>query len=224
MIEARELANSGAPHGSVVYTSYQKSGRGRFPERRWLSKPGESVLATVLLRIDMLPLPAGTLPLVAGLAVVDFLRHRHGIRAQIKWPNDVLVGGQKISGILCMAGHNHVLVGIGINCNQRQFSGMDNLSATSIRLQLGVKVRMNAELQELLPFFKTRLEKQNWREDLFRNLAMKNRLVTANLGRGESIVTGRIVGLGENGELLLQVHDGENEFAITSGELICYCP
>lgn len=108
-------ARAGAPEGLVIGADHQLAGRGR-RGRRWSSAPGDAILVSVLLRPKVAPVDAGLLPIVAAVAVA----HALGPAARIKWPNDVLIGGRKVAGILCemSADQEHVawaVVGVGIN-------------------------------------------------------------------------------------------------------------
>ena len=136
------LAREGAPDGTVVTARHQTGGRGR-RGRAWWDAPGESLLLSVLLRPA---LPAGhvsQLSLVAALAVTDALASAAAVMGRIRWPNDVLVGGLKISGILpdAVCGTDgrveHAIVGIGINLDQRSFPPELAGLATSLRLLTG---------------------------------------------------------------------------------------
>src|SRR4051794_40884265 len=104
---ARELASAGAPHGTVVTAHEQTAGRGR-QGRTWVGPPGRALLMSVVVRrLD------GLLPLRAGLAVADVA----GEDARVKWPNDVLLGGRKLAGVLVEARPQQgwAIVGIGLN-------------------------------------------------------------------------------------------------------------
>ncbi len=136
------LAREGAPDGTVVTARHQTGGRGR-RGRAWWDAPGESLLLSVLLRPAV---PAGhvsQLSLVAALAVTDALASAAAVMGRIRWPNDVLVGGSKISGILpdAVCGTDgrveHAIVGIGINLDQRSFPPELAGQATSLRLLTG---------------------------------------------------------------------------------------
>jgi len=104
---ARELAGRGAPHGTVVTATEQAAGRGR-QGRTWSAPAGRALLCSIVIRE-----PPRLLPLVAGVAVAD----RIGREALIKWPNDVLVDGRKVAGILVEARlqEGWAVVGIGVN-------------------------------------------------------------------------------------------------------------
>ena len=104
---ARELADRGAPHGTVVTAGEQSAGRGR-QGRTWTAPPGRALLCSILIRE-----PPRLLPLAAGVAVAEVV----GPDAQVKWPNDVLVDGRKVAGILVEARLQEAwaVVGIGLN-------------------------------------------------------------------------------------------------------------
>lgn len=108
---ARELAGAGAPHGTLVTATAQTAGRGR-QGRTWSAPPGRALLLSVVLR-DPPPL----LPLVAAAAVADVA----GDSALVKWPNDVLVGGRKVAGILAEGRPQEgwAVLGIGVNAAVR---------------------------------------------------------------------------------------------------------
>jgi BirA family transcriptional regulator, biotin operon repressor / biotin---[acetyl-CoA-carboxylase] ligase len=109
---ARELALGGAPHGALVTADAQTSGRGR-QGRAWTTQPGAAVTMSMVLRASASSPLSSLLPLVAAVAVAETV----GPEASIKWPNDVLVDGRKVAGILA-EGRPHegwVVLGIGVN-------------------------------------------------------------------------------------------------------------
>lgn len=107
---ARELAVAGAPHGTLVTAGEQLAGRGR-QGRTWSAPPGRALLCSVLLRN-----PPRLLPLLAGVAVAE-VASSAGARAQVKWPNDVLIDGRKVAGILVEGRPQErwAVLGIGLN-------------------------------------------------------------------------------------------------------------
>ena len=109
--EAARLAAAGAPHGTLVTACEQSAGRGR-QGRRWVAPAGQALLLSLVLRAGP-SLREGLLPLRAGLAVADVA----GPRAGLKWPNDVLLDGRKVAGILVEAfpQHGWAVLGIGVN-------------------------------------------------------------------------------------------------------------
>ncbi len=137
--EARHGAKGGAAHGTTWVAEVQTDGRGR-QGRTWTSAAGESLLFSVLLRLDLAPSKIPRIPLVAGLAVRDAVaRAAPSAVVTIKWPNDVLVGGRKVAGVLVEAVTSGsrveaVVVGIGINVHSRIFPPELDGRATSVAL------------------------------------------------------------------------------------------
>ena len=116
---AADRARGGEPTGLVVVAESQTAGRGRL-DRAWVSPPRAGLTLSVLLRPD---LPAASwpwLPLLTGLAVVTALREQAEVPAELKWPNDVLVGGRKVCGVLVeVAAPGAAVLGIGLNVTTR---------------------------------------------------------------------------------------------------------
>ena len=127
-------ARGGAP-GDVFTAGFQTGGRGRL-DHRWLSSPGENLMMSAVLDVGSLePEEAATLPLTAGVSVVRALTGYCAPSApMLKWPNDVLVGGRKLAGILCERHEDNVIVGIGVNVRQREFAPEIASRATSLAL------------------------------------------------------------------------------------------
>lgn len=136
----------------AVYTTHQTAGRGRLG-RDWLDAPHKGLYYTAVIKTDLVQ-PA-TLPLFASLAVCDALRERYHIDCQIKWPNDLLLSGKKIVGILCEVGPDghSIVVGIGINLAQPQeyFDAAGLPHGTSLALQ-GVSVDMDTDPEWLAQY------------------------------------------------------------------------
>lgn len=112
-------------HGDVYTADFQTAGRGRL-DHKWLSPPGANLMMSAVLSVGGLsPEAVATLPLVVGLAVVQaiggLLSAAEAQKVALKWPNDVLIGGRKVAGILCERNGETVVVGIGINVKQRVF-------------------------------------------------------------------------------------------------------
>jgi BirA family biotin operon repressor/biotin-[acetyl-CoA-carboxylase] ligase len=124
-------ARDGTPQGLVLAAESQTAARGRMG-RRWLSPPRAALTFSVLLRPG--PVPAGSkgwVPLLAGVAVASALRAEAGVDARLKWPNDVLVDGAKVAGILAEQAGQAIVVGAGINVSARQ-DEMPATGATSL--------------------------------------------------------------------------------------------
>jgi BirA family biotin operon repressor/biotin-[acetyl-CoA-carboxylase] ligase len=123
----------GAPEGAVVVTDEQTEGRGRLG-RTWHAPAGSSLLFSIVL---VPPVAAERLPelsLVAGAAVAGAIAEQTGLAPAIKHPNDVLIGGRKVAGVLAEAAEGRVVLGIGINVSQGESELPPGVEATSLRL------------------------------------------------------------------------------------------
>lgn len=138
--EVKKLARTGEAEGVTVVADKQTAGKGRLG-RVWNSPSGNNIFMSVLLRPRIKPEKASQITLIAGLAMCEAIREVTGLEAKIKWPNDIVVNGKKVCGILtemsaeidCV---NYVVVGIGVNVNQTEFP--EELPyATSLKLQGG---------------------------------------------------------------------------------------
>jgi len=152
---AKELAAYGAAEGTVAVAETQTCGRGRLG-REWVSPKG-GLWFSLILRPELKPAEAVRLVFVAGLAAAEVLRELYGLKAETKWPNDVLVNGQKVCGILTEMNTigekvNYVIVGIGVNANFDVEVFPEDLRkvATSLENELGRKVRLEALFRALL--------------------------------------------------------------------------
>ena len=131
--DVREAARAGAAAGLVVVAERQDAGRGR-RGAAWVCPPGEGLAFSVLLRPAEKKALWPRLSLAAGLAVAEAL-DRFGVFAEVKWPNDIWIGGRKVSGILVEAGEDFVVAGIGINVGVRGFPAALQDSATSLAIE-----------------------------------------------------------------------------------------
>jgi BirA family biotin operon repressor/biotin-[acetyl-CoA-carboxylase] ligase len=139
---AKALAADGAPEGTVVLAEAQTGGRGR-KGRAWFSPPGEGIYLSLILRPPISPVEAPRVTLIAGIAAAETLMERFpDLGVHIKWPNDVLVGRNKVAGILTeissdMDRVSYVVSGMGLNVNGRGFPAEIASIATSLALETG---------------------------------------------------------------------------------------
>lgn len=132
-------AAGGAPEGLVLVAEEQTAGRGRMG-RSWLSPPRAALTFSVLVRPPGVP-PArrGWLPLLAGVATATAVQQVSGLGAQLKWPNDVLLGPRKLAGILAELSGDAVVIGVGVNVStagdELPPAAAGSLPATSLRLE-----------------------------------------------------------------------------------------
>jgi BirA family biotin operon repressor/biotin-[acetyl-CoA-carboxylase] ligase len=138
---AMELGHAGEPEGTVVIAEEQTAGRGR-AGHSWHSERATGIYVTIVLRPKISPVQASLLTMMAGLSAFSAIRAQVDLEADLKWPNDILVGGKKLGGILTEmhAEPNQVrfvIVGIGINVNQEKFPADLSSIATSLRVETG---------------------------------------------------------------------------------------
>lgn len=138
---AMKFASEGAPHGTVVLAEEQAAGRGRFG-RSWYSERSSGIYVSVILRPPLAPSAAPALTIMAGVAAHQALSISTALPVDIRWPNDLLVNGKKVSGILTeMSAEldrlHAVVLGFGINVNHREFPAELKSLATSLRIEAG---------------------------------------------------------------------------------------
>lgn len=134
----QSLLRDDDPEGATVAADHQTAGRGRLG-RTWLAPPGRAILCSVLLRPELPMAIWPELSLVAGEAVAAALRAETGLDAVVEHPNDVLVGGRKLVGVLPEASSGRVALGIGVNVNQtaEELPADTAKPPTSLRVELG---------------------------------------------------------------------------------------
>ena len=202
---ARALAVAGAPHGTLVTAGHQTAGRGR-QGRTWTAPPGRALLLSLVVR-DVDPL----LPLRAGLAVADLA----GDRARVKWPNDVLVDGRKVAGVLVESRPQEgwTVVGIGVNAALDVNDLPEELRTTAA--SLGRRpAELEATLAELLGHLERRLHEPV--ADSLAALRERDALAGRPVRWDENEGTG--AGIGDDGALLVRGADGTVR-ALDAGEV-----
>lgn len=217
---ARELAESGAPHGAIVIAEEQSGGRGRLG--RAYSCPPGGIWCTTIVRGPFPPSRASLIGLAAGVAVAEAITQTTGLVAELKWPNDVRVAGRKVCGILTeMAAEEHavhyLLVGIGINANMPLDALPADLHdlATTLREATGRPVPRAPLLQSILVRLEGFVEALAAGDvaaiiDAWRVAPnMLGRWVRVH--RWDDTVEGIATGLAPDGALLVQTSDGTTE-------------
>jgi BirA family biotin operon repressor/biotin-[acetyl-CoA-carboxylase] ligase len=223
--EVQRLAAAGALEGTVVTARHQRAGRGR-RGHEWWDAPGQSLLASVLLRPAAPVATAPQLSLVGGLAVAEALGAVAEAPARIRWPNDVLVEGRKVCGILAEAssagagGPHHVVLGIGINLDQTDFPAALAGQATSLRLVTGRTV----EAADVLAAVLERLAERYgaWRAGGF--AALRGAWLQRSLLPGQRVRLpdggeGVGVDVGDDGALRARAADGRLVSVASAGAL-----
>jgi BirA family biotin operon repressor/biotin-[acetyl-CoA-carboxylase] ligase len=137
----QRLLGDDDPEGTTVATDHQTEGRGRLG-RTWEDTPGRAILVSVLLRPDV-PMPIWPeLSLVAGEAVAGAIHAETGVDASLRAPNDVVVAGRKLVGVLPEASPGRVVLGIGVNVNQRA----DELPVEAVKPPTSLYVELGREV------------------------------------------------------------------------------
>jgi len=213
----RELAEKGMPEGLILGADEQTAGRGR-RGAKWISPKGENLAFSVLLRPTASKSLWYRLSLITGLAVAEALEELIPL-AEIKWPNDVLVGGRKIAGILVETGADFVIVGIGININSSDFA--EEFVATSLREQCGREVSR----AEILSLVVTRLGRfseniESGFETRLRGIRERCYLTGHRISfiSAEQRCEGLAKGIGPSGELLVEMN-GKIEVIVQADEV-----
>jgi BirA family biotin operon repressor/biotin-[acetyl-CoA-carboxylase] ligase len=144
-------------NGTVILTEYQLDGKGRL-NRPWYSSREQNLTFSILINTDLTKVNPNHINLAASLAVSVSIENLHQLKTDLKWPNDVLVRGKKVCGILLESSSrgpefDKIVLGIGINVNQTKFSGDYRIQPTSIKFELKREVNRERLLSEILNTF-----------------------------------------------------------------------
>jgi len=121
MTDSRRMIDEGIQPPFAVRTGYQSEGRGRTTDRKWESGKNVNLMFTLVVSLGSIGLPLTILPLAAGLCLCLSVEKLCGLQPSVKWPNDLLIQNQKVSGILCETYKKNLLVGAGLNIGQTRF-------------------------------------------------------------------------------------------------------
>jgi len=215
---ASQLADDGASEGTIVTAEEQTKGRGRLG-RTWHSPPGSGIYVSIVLRPSFKPEEAPGISLMTALALADAITALGVHDVRIKWPNDILIGGKKVAGILTELSAdrgriNHLVVGVGINVNQKVEDFPDEIrgTATSLRRVLKHKVCRVELLGKFLAFFekeyalycKDRLKKSHKRLVAYSSLIGQ----PVSVQSGRTVISGVARDIDATGALVLQTENG----------------
>ncbi|MGH9648935.1 MAG: biotin--[acetyl-CoA-carboxylase] ligase [Terriglobales bacterium] len=225
---ALELAAKDAEHGTVVVAEEQTAGRGRFG-RSWYSERSSGIYTSIILRPPLAPAVAPVLTLMAAVAAHQAISTTTGLPVDIHWPNDVLVNGKKVCGILTeMSAEvdrlHAVVLGIGINVNHREMPSELKNIATSLRIEAGKSLSRGQILVALLKEVerKYHLLLDEGSAAIARRWAAastfaEGKRIRVLTGGGEYFAT--TVGLESTGALRVRREDGREELLV-SGEVV----
>ncbi|MEM2446326.1 MAG: biotin--[acetyl-CoA-carboxylase] ligase [Candidatus Bathyarchaeia archaeon] len=215
---AKELAELGAPEGTVAIAETQTSGRGRLG-RRWHSPKG-GLWFSIILKPNLKPSETVKLVFLASLAVAETLRELCGLKAETKWPNDVLVDGRKVCGILSemkTVGEkvDYVVVGVGVNVNinvEKELPPELRETATSLKAMLGKEISMENLFKGLLEKMESLY--QSFLMEGFNPILVKWKSYASFLGcevevlQGNERLEGLALDVDGDGALVLKLKDG----------------
>lgn len=204
------------PHGTLIIAEKQEQGRGRLG-RSWVSPEGVGIWLTLIIKPSIAPYDAPKLTLLTAVAVAKAIKKVTGLEPQIKWPNDILIKGKKVCGILTELSAeidivDYVIIGIGINVNNSDFPVDIVPTATSLYLEKGERVNRLKLLIEVLSIFEENyfLAKKSGFEPI---LTLWKRYC-CNIGKPVKIIrkdksfNGIAVDIDKDGALFVQKDDG----------------
>lgn len=225
--KAQELAEKGYQSGTLVVADKQESGKGR-RGRSWVSLSGTGIFMTLMIKPDINPNNASMLTLVAALAVAKAITSVTGEEALIKWPNDIVVNGKKVCGILTEMNAqfdyiNHIVVGIGINVHNESFPEEISQMASSLMIEAGGKRFHRAQIiAETMSYFEQYYDTFLKTQDLSALVREYDKLL---VNRNKSVrvldpkepFDGKAMGITSKGELI--VDTWESRKLVSSGEV-----
>lgn len=225
--KAQELAEKGYPSGTLVVADKQESGKGR-RGRSWVSPSGTGIFMTLMIKPDINPNNASMLTLVAALAVAKAITSVTGEEALIKWPNDIVVNGKKVCGILTEMNAqfdyiNHIVVGIGINVHNESFPEEISQMASSLMIEAGGKRFHRAQIiAETMSYFEQYYDTFLKTQDLSALVREYDELL---VNRNKSVrvldpkepFDGKAMGITHKGELIVETW--ESRKLVSSGEV-----
>jgi len=225
--KAKQLAEEGSSHGTLVVANQQTGGKGR-RGRTWESPANTGIWMTLVLKPDMSPANASMLTLVMALAATKACNEITDSKCEIKWPNDIVLNRKKICGILTemsaeMDYINHIVIGVGINANVDEFPEELLEKATSIKIENHKKVQRAKLISRILMHFEEEYEHFMKNQDLSLQMEDYNDLL---INKEKEVVIlemageyqGIAHGINKKGELLVEKENGEMEH-IYAGEV-----
>ncbi len=222
-IFAKTLSKYEAPHGSIIFAEEQTNGRGRL-QRNWISPKGKNLLFSIVLYPDFNVEKRSLLPFAGSLAVADAIEIVTGLSSTCKWPNDVLVNGKKVCGMLLESSTGNtslekIILGIGVNVNQEEFPDDLKFKATSLKIESGVDVDRVVLLHKVLEELENRYEQLAHfpSSQLLNDWKMKALLFGKKITvlESEFSFVATAIDVAEDGSLIIQTEDGQkrNVFA-----------
>ena len=225
--ELSRLALRGAKHGTVVLADEQTAGRGR-RGREWTSPADDNIYMSVLLRPQIMPEKAPMITLVMAYAIAKVLKEYGFLNIQVKWPNDLIISGQKVCGILtemvleeCEV--DYIIIGVGLNVNTQKFPQELKGKATSLYQVSGKFLKRQSLTEDIVDCFEKEYQKFVRSGDLLFLQEEYNEMLVNN-GKEVRVLEpgneyrGIALGINQTGELRVRLESGE-ETEVFAGEV-----
>lgn len=224
---AGQLASAAAPEGTIVIAEEQTRGRGRLG-RQWFSSGEKGIYLSMIVYPKTDPMHAPGLSILAAVSLADTISELDDLDVKIKWPNDCLVNGRKVAGILTelasdLDNIHHAVIGVGINVNHQRRDFPENIRkyATSLRVELKEKIHRVEFLQRFLRHFEK--DYNSFRKNGLKTF--RKRIIAYSLLIGKDITleykgtrfSGQAIDIHENGGLVVELPGGTEIF--TAGEV-----
>ncbi len=213
---AKKMEELTGNHGTVILAEKQTKGRGRF-NRAWESESGKNLTFSILIEPETEIPNIGVVPLCTGAAIIEILCKYLNLNAECKWPNDILINGKKVCGILVESTYlnnkiNKLIIGIGINVNQEIFPDDISEIATSLKIETGTTINRHELLSGILNIIEVMYHSllvpgDNYFIELWKS---KCRMFgkTVNVTNGDNVISGKALRIDSDGGLMLE-NDGK---------------
>jgi len=221
MQEAARMAAAGCPYGTAVIADEQTAGQGRHGHS-WHSERGAGLYVSVVLRLSLPPNSLPALTLALGLACAEAIARVCGLSPDLRWPNDVMIDGRKVAGILVQLADSVATAGIGVNVNHAAFPPELAVQATSLRQAAGATQSREDLLIALLPAidsFTKMLVEGGPRPvlDMFTRHSSYARGRRVRVEQPGGVLEGVTAGLNPSGFLILRADDGSESLILAGG-------
>jgi len=222
MLEGARLAEAGCGQGTVIVADEQTAGQGRHG-RHWHSEANAGLYCSIVLRPGLAPDSLPVLTLALGLATADAIAEATGLACDLRWPNDVILDGRKVAGILVQLLDSAAITGIGINVNHAAFPAELAAEATSLRLIAKRQFSRESLLIALLGAadrYCAILAGEHGKQkilDIFSRRSSYARGKRVQVEQGATVVEGTTAGLDPCGFLILRKDDGTEDLVLAGG-------
>lgn len=227
---AKRLGVQQGPHGTLIVADEQTAGRGRL-QRQWISDKGKNLLFTLIVYPEFSQEKISLLPFVGSLAVCDAIETVTKLSAACKWPNDVLLNGKKVCGMLLesttgTASDNKVILGIGVNVNQEVFPDELLHTASSLKNESGIEVDRVRLLTSIVEELENRYDQlahfppQRLLSDWKMKALLFGKKITVL--EGAFRYTATAIDLAEDGSLIIETNDGRKKHIFAGDVSLAY--